>query len=452
MLLRPTLPGSESRCSTLNFRRGRARLALAALIVLSPLVAQGCKKAEVVEELPPDYARQLGPGESALRKLGPNDPPPDLAAAFSQRDPLLLSSIDQSMVWFRAPSSQQFFPFEDICTHEQAQASLVAMRQLMLNSTDSASFEREFLRLFDIYQTVGYNGQGVVLFTGYYSPEFRASRFRAPGFEYPIYRRPADLVTDPTTGAPLGRRMPDGSTQSYPSREEIETTRMLEGGELAWLESDFDAYIVHVNGSAKLRLPDNSIMHVGYAGKTDREYVGLGKSMVEEGLVDKNKLSLAAVRDYYQRDPETVRRLIRKNESFVFFQEYDGANWPSGSLGVRVTEKATVATDKKIYPRGGVVMLDTKAANFGGSKEPFKRFVLDQDTGGAIKAPGRADIYMGVGAAAEILAGAQYNEGTLFYFFLKPEYVAEYAAQIPSGPVRTGGPERENATGGRRTR
>jgi len=399
----------------------------------------GCKQTQPTEETPPDYARQLGPGESALRKLGPNDPLPDLGAAFADRDPLALRAMDHSLRWYEAPSSRQFFPFETITTHDQAKASVVAFRELLVESRDRESFEGGVLRLFDIYQTVGYNGKGVVLFTGYYSPEFKASRYRAPGFEHPIFRRPADLVTDPITGEPQGRRMPDGSRQPYPTRAEIESSRLLEGQELAWLQSDLDVYILQVNGSGKLRLTDGSIIYVGYAGKTDRDYVGLGKSMVEEGLIDKNKLSLPAIREYYQKDPDRVRELMKRNESYVFFGEYDGSNWPAGSLGVQVTEGRTLATDKKIYPRGGVVMVDTRTADFSGAgRKNFKRFMLDQDTGGAIKAPGRADIYMGIGPAAELLAGRQYNEGTLYYFILKPEYVSEYLDK--AGGSRTGAP------------
>jgi membrane-bound lytic murein transglycosylase A len=415
---------------------GLALLLSTSALLLLPL---GCKQKQTTEEIPPDYSRQLRPGESALRKLGPNDPPPDLLAAFADRDPMALTACDQSLRWFEAPSSKQFFPFEEIATHDQAKASVVAFRELLLSSPDGMSFERAVLQNFDIYQTVGYNGKGVVLFTGYYSPEFKASRFKAPGFEHPIYRRPADLVTDPITGVPQGRKMPDGTVTTYPTRAEIESSRMFEGDELAWLENDLDAYILQVNGSGKLRLTDGSIIYVGYAGKTDREYVGLGKSMVEAGLIDKNKLSLPAIREYYLKDPERVRELMKKNESYVFFGEYDGNAWPSGSLGVKVTEGRTLATDKKIYPRGGIVMVDTKAADFTMGKKNFKRIMLDQDTGGAIKAPGRADIYMGIGPAAEQLAGRQYNEGTLYYFFLKPEYVEEYlgrAGAPPRGPAR----------------
>jgi membrane-bound lytic murein transglycosylase A len=169
-------------------------------------------------------------------------------------------------------------------------------------------------------------------------------------------------------------------------------------------------------------------MYVGYAGKTDRPYTGLGRSMVEEGLLDEDELSLDAIKQAYREHPEQVRKLIYRNQNYVFFTEYNGDNWPAGSLGVQVTRETTLATDKSVYPRGGLVLVDTKAVTFSRGHRRFFRLMLDQDTGGAIKAPGRADIFMGVGPSAEILAGGQYAEGTLYYLFLKPEYVDEYLA------------------------
>jgi len=220
--------------------------------------------------------------------------------------------------------------------------------------------------------------------------------------------------------------MPDGSTSSWPGRAEIESSNMFAGTELVWVETELDAYIIHVNGSAKIFLPDNTYMYVGYAGKTDRPYSGLGRAMMEAGLIPKEKLSLAAIREYAKKDPAKVSELMRKNESFVFFTDYDGKLWPAGSLGVKVNEKASLATDKKIFPRGVVVMVDTVSPTFAQGPSPFQRFLLDQDTGGAIRAAGRADIYMGVGAAAELLAGGQFNDGKLYYFILKPEYVSQF--------------------------
>jgi membrane-bound lytic murein transglycosylase A len=202
---------------------------------------------------------------------------------------------------------------------------------------------------------------------------------------------------------------------------------MFAGNELVWLEDALSAYIVQVNGSAKLRMDDGSEMYVGYAGKTDRPYVGLGKSMLDEGLLGPNELSLKAIRNYYKTNPAKVNELINRNESYVFFTEYGGDKWPAGSLGVKVSTETSLATDKKIYPRGGMVLVDTQAVSFDLGKKKFLRFMLDQDTGGAIQAPGRADIFMGIGPSAEIVAGGQYAEGRLFYLFLKPQFVEQYA-------------------------
>ena len=378
----------------------------------------------------PDYARPLPPGSAALRKI--EDPArwPDLRAAFADRGPDLLAALDRAIPWFLAPSTLQWFPLEGV-SHEQAHASVVAARRLLAESGTAEEFEREFRRLFDAYESVGWDGRGTVFFTGYFAPVFPASRVRTERFRYPVYRRPDDLVTDPKTGAPQGRKSPDGSIRPYPTRAEIQGSDLLAGLELAWLEDSLSAYLVHVNGSARLDLTDGSVLYIGYAGKTDRPYTSLGKSMVEEGILRSRDLNLSAIRREYARDPARVERLMLRNESFVFFREADGTNWPAGSLGYPVTAERSLATDKKIFPRGGLVYVDTKSVRRGSATRDYQRFMVDQDTGGAIRAPGRADIYMGTGGAAESLAGTQKAEGRLYYFFVKPEFVAELLGLVP---------------------
>ena len=376
-------------------------------------------------EVKPDYTRQLGPGECALQKLDVSEWP-DLGAAWRVRDPALNTALDRSINWFGAPSSKTKFPFMEVCTWEQAAASAVAFRQLLKDSKDEASFLAGLRQNFEVWKTVGWNGEGTVLFTGYYSPEFKGSLTRSDAFKYPLYKRPADLVTDPSTGEPRGRRMANGAVQTWPARKELEASQALAGTELVWLASPLDVYIAQVNGSAKILLPDGKPYYVGYAGKTDRPYYGLGTACVEAGLIEKDKLSLSAIVALYAREPAKVQELIWKNESYVFFTEYPGDNWPSGSLGFRVTDRTTLATDKKVYPQGGVVLVDTKSIGVGGKSQRFLKFMMDQDTGGAIRAPGRADIYMGVGPQAETLAGGQLAEGTMYYVFLKAEAVSQY--------------------------
>ena len=391
----------------------------------------------------PDFARPLAPGECALRKLGPDEAWPDLAAAWGSRDAYLEEALSQDQTWFEFPSSRarfpQMFPFPEVCTWDQASSSVIAFRQILNDSADQSSFDAGLKQMFDCWQTKGWNGKGGVLFTGYYAPEFHASLTKRSGFEYPIYRRPKELETDPVTGKPVGRRVSESTIEPWPSRETIDSSGMLAGLELAWFPTPLDAYIVQVNGSAKLLLPEGKTMFIGYAGVTDGQYVGLGSSLVAAGAIPENQLSLSAIKRLYESDPSTVIANINKNNRYVFFTSYDGKAWPAGSLGVKVTDKASLATDKSVYPPGGIILVDTQASSYGGSRQPFKRFMLDQDTGGAILAPGRADIFMGIGPSAEILAGGQYCEGTLYYFFLKPEYVSQYPLPERKAPAKAKG-------------
>ncbi|MCP3904047.1 MAG: murein transglycosylase [Planctomycetes bacterium] len=400
----------------------------AVAVLLATVALAGCQT-----KRKPDYARPLPPGATALRSVPERDWP-DLAAAYGNRDVYLEVALDESLRWFDAPSSRRHFPFEGV-THEQARASVVAFRDLLERAPNATAFESEALRIFEVMESVGYNDEGVVLFTGYYAPVFPASRVRTERYGYPLYARPDDLVTDPVSGAPHGRRGADGATTPYPTRNEIESGNLLAGTEVVWLQDSLSAYLVHVNGSAKLRMPDGSMMHVGYAGKTDRPYTSLGKEMVADGLLDADDVDLPAIRRVFRRDRAAVERLMARNESYVFFTESDGDRWPAGSLGVPVTERTSLATDKKIYPRGGVVLVDTDAITLTDGPRPFLRFMLDQDTGGAIRAPGRADIFMGIGKGAEIMAGGQYAEGRLYYLLLKPRHVRKYAetraVQVP---------------------
>ncbi len=394
------------------------------IIVLLALTAcqstQTAPKAEKKTE--PEYSRPLLSGHPAL-ELIPNAQWPDVGKAWEDRDLFLRDSLDNSIAWFDAPSSKQWFPVEGI-THQQAKNSVVAIRKLLATSRTKNEFLYKLETDFEVYRSVGCDDEGTVLFTGYYSPDFYASTKPSRRYNAPLYTRPSDLMTDPASGEPLGRILSDGTITTWPSRKEIKSSNLFNGNELVWVEDDLDAYIIHVNGSARLRLDNGELMYIGYAGKTDRQYTGLGASVLEAGLLPTNKLSLRNIRRLYDRNPKQVNTLIDKNESYVFFKEYDGGSWPAGSLGVPVTAKRTIATDKKIFPRGGLVLVDTKVQSLTGETQTFTQFMVDQDTGGAIRAPGRADLFMGIGPTAGIKAGNQYAEGNLYYIFLKQDSIA----------------------------
>ena len=395
-------------------------------LCLGLIAVGGCSSPEKTSK--PEYHRPLDSGDRALRKVDPAGVRAHLVTAYERRDVGLATALDQSARWYAAPSSTRRFPFETqdgSITHEHARQSVLAFQDIMSQSANGELFTREILKQFDVYQTVGWNDEGTVLFTGYYAPIFQGSFERTDRFNHPLHTRPDWLLTT-SEGVPFGRRMADGRIVDSPDRAEIESSGMLDGSELIWLETKLDAYICQVNGSACIELPDGTRRYVGYAGKTEHPYTGLGASMLAEGIMTKDGLSLDAIEAYNEEHPEVVNRLIAKNRNYVFFKEYDGAGWPAGSLGVPVTQRSSIATDKSIYPPGAVALVDTTIVDGGGGKSEFIQLVCDQDTGGAIVAPGRCDLFMGIGPEARTLAGGQYAEGTMYYFFLKPRVMATH--------------------------
>ncbi|MEE9211097.1 MAG: MltA domain-containing protein [Phycisphaeraceae bacterium] len=394
--------------------------------VISGLVLGGCK-GPVVEK---DYGRPLPPGAFALRKITVPSQLPDLKIAWTNSDGDLLSALDRSLDWFTKPSTQRFFPMAGI-SHGHARVSVFAFRQLLETSTSESQFEQRVLEQFDVYTSVGWDGRGTVLFTGYYSPVFNASWELTHEYRYPLYHRPTDLVTEPVTGEVLGRRVGQAIV-TYPTRRQIESSNMLAGRELVYLKNKLDAYLIQVNGSAKLIMTDGSVRYFGYAGNNGHDYTSLAGLLVADGKLDPNRVSLPAIRDYFRRQPGELDHYMLQNDRFVFFQEYDGGSWPAGSLGVPVTAERTLATDKDVFPRGCVTLVQTRVPTSGPIARRFEQFMLDQDTGGAIRAAGRADIYMGIGPQAETLAGRTVAEGRLYYFFLKPARLAAWRTQMES--------------------
>jgi membrane-bound lytic murein transglycosylase A len=324
------------------------------------------------------------------------------------------------------PSSQQFFPVDDI-THDRAVKSLEAFAELLGSGLTGAALNQAIRDKFDVYISVGCDDRGTVLFTGYYTPIFEGSEKPSDQYRYPLYNQPPDLVKGPM-GEILGRRAADGTVTQYPPRAVIERTGMLRGKELIWLTDPFEAYIAHVQGSAKIRLPDGTLQTVGYAGNNGHEYKSVSQQMISDGVISKNQLSLGAMIDYFKSHQDQVVTYTALNPRFVFFMKEEGN--PRGSLNVPVTAYRSVATDKSIFPRASITYITTtlpQERNGQIVNELYSGFALDQDTGGAIRAPGRCDVYMGVGDTAGRLAGQTYQEGKLYYLFIKNELaIPEY--------------------------
>jgi len=368
---------------------------------------------------------RAGRGAGALARLSSGGP--DLRGALSADRSGLLEALEESLRWFEGASSRDDFPVAGI-THERAWASVYALRQLLAELEDAAELAAEIGRQFDVYMSRGSDGRGTVLFTGYYAPAFQGSTTPSDEYRYPLYRLPDDLVVDAASGETRGRRVGE-RVLPYPRRAQIETSDLLAGLELVWLRDRFETYLVHVQGSAAITLPDGSLMHIGYAGNNGHEYLSVALELVADGRLRQDELSLDRVRAYFDAHPDELERYLHRNPRFVFFREASVADWPVGSLGVRLTPLRSLASDKDEFPPGGVVLVATEATDAAGRTRRFEQLMLDQDSGGAIRSAGRADLFFGIGPAAEGPAGRLYAEGRLYYLFLKPERVAQWRAR-----------------------
>lgn len=323
----------------------------------------------------------------------------------------LLGAIDHSLKYLDTPSATaayRNYALPEI-TLDRVRRSLVRFRQLLVKARTpqelQASVEREF---------VFYQSREAVRFTGYFQPIYAASRTPTAEYRYPLYRKPPNLQNwskpHPIRAALEGK---DGlSGKNGP----------LAGLELVWLKDRLEAFLVQIQGSARLQLNDGKIMTVGYAGNTDYPYTSIGGELVKDGIFSLEELTLPLVLNYLRTHPRESNGYLSRNNRFIFFQETNGKP-PTGSIGVPVTSNRSIATDKSLMPPGALALICAPIP-VSPQKNPSQfplvsRFVLDQDTGSAIKGAGRVDVFMGSGALANERAGLLNGEGKLYYLLLE---------------------------------
>jgi membrane-bound lytic murein transglycosylase A len=327
----------------------------------------------------------------------------------------LLRSIDYSLSYLASPGAAQAYRQYAVpgITRDRVRRSLVRFRQLVVSSRSPAELQAAVNREFIFYKSVGKDEQGTVLFTGYFEPIYAASQKPSAEYRYPLYRLPADF---------------DRWPKPHPTRTEIEgedglgTKSPLRGRELVWLRDRLEAFLVHVQGSARLQMPDGKLMTVGYAGKTNYPYVSVGRELVKDGKLPLEGLTLPVLIDYFRASPAELNQYLPRNQSVVFFKETYGAP-ATGSIGVPVTAERSIATDKSLMPPGALALINAPIpySNPDGQLESrmVNRYVLDQDTGSAIRGAGRVDIFMGTGPQAGDRAGIISGAGELYYLLLK---------------------------------
>lgn len=296
-------------------------------------------------------------------------------------------------------------------------------------------FYKKVIRTFDFYKLGGREADNV-LFTGYYTPIMSASRSQTDKYRYPIYKIPDDMfkirLNDFGRGLPdisLVVRVDETNRQVLPyyTREEIDWLHSLEGRnlEIAWLEDYIDQFFLHIQGGGILDTGEANPVYVNYAGKNGHPFIAVGRLLLEDGKIDREKMSMQAIRLYFRDHPDDIKKYCIQNKSYVFYEE--ASDGPYGSLNLIVTPGRSIATDKRYFPGGSVCLIaaEIPVVKEGHGpvlpKKPFSRFVLDQDTGGAIRER-HIDLYCGAGEEAALQAGSMKSYGDVYMLLLKEEY------------------------------
>jgi membrane-bound lytic murein transglycosylase A len=293
---------------------------------------------------------------------------------------------------------------------------------------------KKFIRSnYIVYQSVGRNQNGEVLFTGYYEPHLSGRLHWDEEFQYPIYALPTDLMkidlsafNEKYKGQSIIARYTGQTVVPYYDRREIDQEDVLAGKAepLAWVKDPVDVFFLQIQGSGKVFLDTGEVINVHYHGTNGRPYRAIGSLLIEEQKIPKEEMSMQKIRAYLQDHPEEMAAVFNYNPSYVFFKlESEG---PLGYINVLLTPGRSIALDRRIFPPAALAFIQTKkpivdSAGQIDSWADCNRFVLNQDTGGAIRGPGRADLFWGNGPYAEIAAGHLAHTGKLYFLILKKD-------------------------------
>ncbi len=291
-----------------------------------------------------------------------------------------------------------------------------------LDTADNAAARSFFERWFTPWAASD-NGKKDGLFTGYYEAEIKASHVRDDRFTVPVLKRPPDLVTvelgqfrDSLKGERIAGRVVDGRLVPFADRAAI-TGGALDDQALSllWTDDPVALFILQIQGSGRAYFDDGSVARIGYDGTNGHPYVSIGKVLIDRGEIAREDMTLQAIRNWISAHPDQRDGLLGQNPSYVFFRILPGEG-PVGAQGVPLTPERSLAVDRRFLPLGIPVWLDTTIPIHDG--QPFRRLMVAQDTGGAIRGPVRGDVFFGHGAGAEAMAGAMKQTGR--YVLLLP--------------------------------
>jgi peptidoglycan lytic transglycosylase A len=342
--------------------------------------------------------------------------------------------LAQSLSYLNRVSKDRTFTFGgDVFTTSHMILSLENFLSFIRTNPDPSGVKRFVEDNYWVYRSVGSGSPGNVLFTGYYEPLLLGRSKKTADYTHPIYARPDNLVSiNLAKFSPQFKdkkiigRYTDHSVVPYYDRKEIESNGALKGKTrvLAWLKDPVDSFFLQIQGSGKVYLETGRTLNVYYHTTNGHPYRSIGKLLIDTGKIPRSEMSMQAIRTYLKNNPKAVENTLNYNPSYVFFKlEKEG---PIGYIGVRLTPGRSLAVDRRIFPLSALAFVESRQPLMDGTDKIDKwidstRFVLSQDIGGAIRGPGRADLFWGNGPYAEIAAGYLKSRGQLYFLVLKAD-------------------------------
>ncbi len=345
----------------------------------------------------------------------------------------LINAVNRSLDYLRrVPQDNVYVYGPDRYTTVEIVESMETFLNILKGSTDNKSLNKAIRSQFNIYRSAGLDRKGTVLFTGYYEPVLEGSLTESSKYPFPLYSKPDDMINidleefNPKyTGERVVARLDNGKILPYFNRHEIDNKGLLREKrlEIAWVSDLIDIFFLQIQGSGQIRLENGQTIRVNYAASNGRPYRSIGRLLIDEGIIPREEMSLNKLREYLEGHPQERDRILNYNESYVFFRIVDDG--PLGNIEVPLTQGRSIATDSMLFPKGGLAFIITEKPVIDESGDiiewrPLSRFVLNQDTGGAIKGGGRVDLFFGKGKEAEIAAGNMMHNGKLYFLIKKP--------------------------------
>ncbi|MBF0628055.1 MAG: MltA domain-containing protein [Magnetococcales bacterium] len=378
---------------------------------------------------------------NSVREVPWSDVPPELFQD-GQIQAWADALMNSATYYRRVPAETPFtFGATQVTAAQMHQATRELAELARLN--DPAKLQQTLQKRFRLFRSIGGNSKGNVLVTGYYEPLLHGSLTRSKRYFYPIYRLPpegkkgkapryasreqidapffAPPAPEPSKSSPP-QKSGKGAKKSKKAKapKKVESALANQGLELVWVDNVIDAFFLHIQGSGRVQLDNGQMMRIGYHGTNGKPYQAIGRILIDEGKIPHQEMTMPRLRQWLMDNPKEVKRIFFANPSYVYFrvQSEDAV----GNINVPLTKERSIATDHRLFPKGAPGVLMTTLPEFAADGKtvakwnPDVRFIVNQDTGGAIRGAGRVDMFFGFGPGVENRAGVMKQNGSRLYF------------------------------------